>query len=109
MAVLRVEDIKLSEHFNAALAQLGVVMPIDHHPSEAGEIVDAMGTKLLQVDPDGMLPDNEVQAIAALIIVAVNVMPDGQTVADHVRPRIASAYSENKMVPLLPYGGPSNG
>jgi hypothetical protein len=33
------------------------------------------------------------------------VMPDGQTVADLVRPRIASAYAENKMVPLLPYGG----
>jgi hypothetical protein len=35
------------------------------------------------------------------------VMPDGQTVADHLRPRIASAYAENKMVPLLPYGGKS--
>lgn len=34
------------------------------------------------------------------------VMPDGQTVADHVRPRIASAYKENKMQPLLP--GPSS-
>lgn len=33
------------------------------------------------------------------------VMPDGQTVADHVRPRIATAYREEKMVPLLPYGG----
>jgi hypothetical protein len=33
------------------------------------------------------------------------VMPDGQTVADLVRPQIASAYAENKMVPLLPYGG----
>lgn len=33
------------------------------------------------------------------------VMPDGQTVADHIRPRIASAYREQKMVPLLPRGG----
>jgi hypothetical protein len=33
------------------------------------------------------------------------VMPDGQTVADHVRPRIESAYKEGKMLPLLP--GPS--
>lgn len=33
------------------------------------------------------------------------VMPDGRTVGEHVRPRIASAYSEGKMVPLLP--GPS--
>lgn len=30
------------------------------------------------------------------------VMPDGQTVADHVRPRIATAYTEGKMQPLLP-------
>jgi hypothetical protein len=31
------------------------------------------------------------------------VMPDGATVADHVRPRIAQAYRDQKMVPLLPY------
>lgn len=30
------------------------------------------------------------------------VMPDGQTIAEHVRPRIASAYKEGKMQPLLP-------
>lgn len=33
------------------------------------------------------------------------VMPDGQTVAQHIRPRIESSYKENKMLPLL--GGPS--
>lgn len=35
------------------------------------------------------------------------VMPDGQTVSDHVRPRIEAAYKEQKMVPLLP--GPNTG
>ncbi|MGE0768969.1 MAG: hypothetical protein AB7L90_21205 [Hyphomicrobiaceae bacterium] len=30
------------------------------------------------------------------------VMPDGRTVSEHVKPRIAQAYSEQKMVPLLP-------
>jgi hypothetical protein len=30
------------------------------------------------------------------------VMPDGQTVGDHVKPRIASAYKDQKMIPLLP-------
>lgn len=30
------------------------------------------------------------------------VMPDGQSVADHVRPRIANAYKTQTMVPLLP-------
>lgn len=30
------------------------------------------------------------------------VMPDGKTVSDHVRPRIAAAYQSNTMLPLLP-------
>lgn len=34
------------------------------------------------------------------------VMPDGQTVGAHLRPRIAAAYEAGKMVPLLP--GPSS-
>lgn len=29
-------------------------------------------------------------------------MPDGQTVSEHVKPRIQSAYAEGKMQPLLP-------
>lgn len=33
------------------------------------------------------------------------VMPDGQSVADHVRPSIASAYQHGRMVPLLPAPG----
>lgn len=31
------------------------------------------------------------------------VMPDGRTVADHVRPAIESHYSGNTQVPLLPH------
>jgi hypothetical protein len=30
------------------------------------------------------------------------VMPDGMTVGEHTRPRIQSAYQDNKMTPLLP-------
>ena len=30
------------------------------------------------------------------------VMPDGMTVAEHVKPRIETAYKEGKMQPLLP-------
>jgi hypothetical protein len=33
------------------------------------------------------------------------VMPDGQTVATHIKPRIAQAYEEQAMVPLLPAPG----
>jgi hypothetical protein len=72
MADLRVENIKISEEFNAALLQLGVVMPIDHRPEEAGEIVDATGRCVLQVDPLGVLPDEQVVSIAEMIILAVN-------------------------------------
>lgn len=36
------------------------------------------------------------------------VMPDGQTVASHIKPRIALAYESGTMAPLLPPpGGPS--
>lgn len=35
------------------------------------------------------------------------VMPDGRTVGEIVKPRIAQAYNEQKMVPLLP--GPRDG
>lgn len=34
------------------------------------------------------------------------MMPDGQTVGQHVRPRVAAAYDQGGMVPLLP--GPAN-
>jgi len=30
------------------------------------------------------------------------VMPDGRTVSEHVRPRIATAYESGEMPPLLP-------
>jgi hypothetical protein len=33
------------------------------------------------------------------------VMPDGTTVSEHVRPRIADAYKNQRMVPLLPGPG----
>lgn len=30
------------------------------------------------------------------------VLPDGQTVSDHVRPRIAESYNEQRMIALMP-------
>lgn len=36
------------------------------------------------------------------------VMPDGQTVATHIKPRIAAAYEQQAMVPLLPPPGKPN-
>jgi hypothetical protein len=72
MADLRVENIKISEAFNAALLRLGVVMPINHRPNGIGEVVDAEGNIVLQVDPLGTMPDDQASGIAEMIILAVN-------------------------------------
>ena len=56
----------------------------------------------------------KLEAVAAGITVfedeflAHIVLPDGQTVSQHVRPAIASAYDTGKMPPLLPYYGEGN-
>jgi len=60
-------------NINAALLLAGVIMPLAEHPDEVGEIIDAAGDKVLQVDPDGIMTDEQVAAIAALIILAVNI------------------------------------
>ena len=87
MATLRVENIKsISERFNAALLKQGVVMPLRSHPTEVGEIVDAAGAKVMQVDPDGRLGDDEVEAIANLIMLAVNTCGSFRAVASYFAP-----------------------
>lgn len=53
----------------------------------------------------------KLEAVAAGITVFENeflahiVLPDGKTVAEHVRPRIAQAYQTGNMPALLPYYG----
>jgi hypothetical protein len=53
----------------------------------------------------------KLEAVAAGITVFENeflahiVMPDGKTVAEHVRPAIGEAYATGKMPPLLPHYG----
>ena len=81
MAELQVQDLRVSVQFNEALRQLGVAVPLRLHANEAGEIVDATGTKLLQVDPDGFLSDDHVHAIARLIVLAVNTCGGFRAVA----------------------------
>jgi queuine/archaeosine tRNA-ribosyltransferase len=72
MAELRVENIRISEQFNAALLQIGVVMPLEHRPNDMGEVIDAAGTIVLQVDPLGTMPDDQASAIAEMIILALD-------------------------------------
>ena len=66
---------------NTTLLRLGVIMPLDRHPKQQGEIVDATGRKILQVDPDGMLPDYQANYIAVMIVLAVNTCSSFQMVA----------------------------
>jgi len=65
---------------NTTLLRLGVVMPLDRHPEEEGEIVDATGRKILQVNPDGMLPNHQANSIAVMIVLAVNTCSSFQMV-----------------------------
>lgn len=59
---------------------------------------------LLAVKAKLVAVEDEVETFEEAFMAHV-VMPDGTTVADHVRPRIAQAYRDQKMVPLLPYNG----
>lgn len=60
-------------------------------------LVLAIKAKLVSVD-DGV--ESFEEAFMAHV-----VMPDGQTVGEHTKERIAQAYNEQKMIPLLPGPG----
>lgn len=63
---------------------LGILLPVSENVGEPGEINDAAGNNVLQVDPMGVRDDAEVSAIAALVVKAINLSGDalmeGQTV-----------------------------
>lgn len=63
---------------------LGILLPVSEKVGEPGEINDAAGKNVLQVDPMGMLDDDEVSSIAALVVKAINLSGDalmeGQTI-----------------------------
>ena len=65
-------------------AALGIILPVSEKVGEPGEINDAAGNNVLQVDPMGVREDANVTAIAALVIKAINLsgdaFMDGQTI-----------------------------
>jgi hypothetical protein len=71
-------------------------MPKKAFPADVALLL-AVKAKLVAVD-DGIETFEEA-------FMAHVVMPDGRSVGDHIKPRIASAYREHQMVPLLPYRG----
>lgn len=62
--------------FAARFAALGIILPVQEKAGEPGEIKDAAGNNVLQVDPMGMLDDDKVSAIAALVVKAINLSGD---------------------------------
>lgn len=69
--------------FAACFAALGIILPVLEETGEPGEISDAAGKNVLQVDPMGMLDDDKVSAIAALVVKAINLSGD----VSHADPR----------------------
>ncbi|WP_125461456.1 MULTISPECIES: hypothetical protein [Rhizobium] len=59
--------------YEAALAALGIRLPLSHDPSYPGTIIDADGKMVCVADMHGERPDTEAVAIAELVLLAVNV------------------------------------
>jgi len=66
--------------FTAQLAELGITVPVRHHVEELGEIIDAAGKDILQVDPLGIRDDQEVGRLAELFALAINTMAGVSTI-----------------------------
>jgi hypothetical protein len=67
-----INGVKLSDDLATALRQLGYELPLDHHPEECGEIVDANGRSFAVADVNHELSDEQAEAITAIITFAVN-------------------------------------
>lgn len=69
MADLRVENPKTTEEYVSFLAGLGVKLPLDFGEDQ---VVDATGQVVLTVSPFGFRDRQQIEAIAGMIVVAVN-------------------------------------
>jgi len=77
-----------TKEFADALATLGYVLPVTEQAGEIGEIVDANGANILQVDPLGVRDDAEVTAIAALVTLAINLAAGFPPIAASTSPPV---------------------
>ncbi|MBB2705920.1 MULTISPECIES: hypothetical protein [Rhizobium] len=59
--------------YEAAMAALGIRLPLSHDPTEPGTIIDADGNMVCVADMNRERPDVEAAAIAELVLLAVNV------------------------------------
>ncbi len=56
-----------------AFRRLGISLPLRVSESEVGEVLDDKGVRVLTVDPDGALPDDDAaDDIAAFLVLTVN-------------------------------------
>lgn len=72
MADLRIENPKTTEEFVALLASAGVKLPLRLHDEDLGVVVDARGHNVLVVDENHARSDDQAEAIAQWIVLAVN-------------------------------------
>lgn len=59
--------------FTSALTRLDIRMPLRHDTTHCGTIVDADGNMVFVIDIHGERQDEEVEDIAALLLLALNV------------------------------------
>lgn len=79
-------------------------MPPDDDKNAARDQRELWRSLLLSIKAKLVSVENDIETFEDAFMAHI-VMPDGSTVAEHVKPRIESAYKEGKMLPLLP--GPS--
>lgn len=72
MADLRVENPATTEAYVAALAQVGVKLPLNLSTTDTGVITDADGRGIITIDVNNEMPDEQVEIIALWIVLAVN-------------------------------------
>jgi hypothetical protein len=104
---LKMPDPKAKEFTHKKINQSGALQKVSEQVAQTRyrqacqrkwrALLLAIKAKLVAVD-DGIETFEEA-------FLAHVVMPDGQTVGEHIKPRIASSYKEGKMQPLLPPPG----
>lgn len=72
MADLIIDNPKTPEAFVAALVALNVKLPLKFCETELGVLIDDDGRDVITLDVNRERPDDEVAAIAAYLVMAIN-------------------------------------
>lgn len=72
MTTIRFENPATPEAFLAEMDRRNVAFPLVPSSIEDGTIVDDAGEEILTIDPAGVMPDEDVIALTAYIVMALN-------------------------------------